>query len=80
MYLKVMKVRNLQPRINYLPRFLFRFDEQIENFTDKQKLRVQHHQTSFTRNVKGITLSEKGHTRNMKIMRGKSSLVKDHTQ
>ena len=41
-------------------------------------MRVQHHQTSFTRNVKGTSLSkkEKAKTRNMKIGKGKSSLVK----
>ena len=75
-----MKVENLQLRINYLARFLFRLDEKVENFTDKQKLRVQHHQTSFIRSVKGTAPSKKGHTRNMKIMKGKSSLGKENKQ
>ena len=36
---KVMKGRNLQPRLLYLARISFRFDKKIKNFTDKQKLR-----------------------------------------
>ena len=75
-----MKAKNLQLRINYLARFLFRLDEEVENFTDKQKLRVQHYQTSFIKSVKGIALSKKGHTRNMKIMKGKRSLGKENKQ
>ena len=37
--LKVMKEKNLQPRIHYPARFSFRFDRKIKSFTDKQKLR-----------------------------------------
>ena len=33
---KVMKGKNLQPRILYLTRFSFRFNEEIKSFTDKQ--------------------------------------------
>ena len=36
---KVMKGKNLQPRIFYPARLLFRFHEEIKNFTDKQKPR-----------------------------------------
>ena len=36
---KVMKGKNLQPRILYPARFSFRFDGEIKSFTDKQKLR-----------------------------------------
>ena len=35
---KVMNVNKLQPRILYPARLLFRFEGQIKNFTDKQKL------------------------------------------
>ena len=35
---KVMKGKNLQPRILYLARISFRFDGEIKSFTDKQKL------------------------------------------
>ena len=44
----------LQPRILYLTRLSFRFEGEIKSFTDKQKLRVQHHETSFKRNVNGM--------------------------
>ena len=36
---KVMKGKNLQPRLLYPERISFRFDGEIKSFTDKQKLR-----------------------------------------
>ena len=36
---KVMKGKNLQPRLLYPARIPFRFDGEIKTFTDKQKLR-----------------------------------------
>ena len=36
---KVMKGKNLQPRLLYPARISFRFNREIKNFTDKQKLR-----------------------------------------
>ena len=36
---KVMKGKNLQPRILYPVRLLFRFNGDIKSFTNKQKLR-----------------------------------------
>jgi len=36
---KVMKEKNLQPRILYPTRLSFQFDGEIKNFPDKQKLR-----------------------------------------
>ena len=36
---KVMKGKNLQPRIVYPAKLLFRCDEETKSFTDKQKLR-----------------------------------------
>ena len=36
---KVMKEKNLQPRLLYPARMSFRFDGGIKSFTDKQKLR-----------------------------------------
>ena len=36
---KVMKGKNLQPRLLYPERISFRFDTEIKIFTDKQKLR-----------------------------------------
>ena len=55
---KVVKGKTVQPRILYSARLSFRFDGEIKSFTDKQKLRELHHQTSFTTNAKG-TLSRK---------------------
>ena len=36
---KVMKGKNLQPRLLYLARISFRFEREIKIFTDKQMLR-----------------------------------------
>ena len=36
---KVMKQKNLKPRLIYAARISFRFDGEIKTFTDKQKLR-----------------------------------------
>ena len=35
---KVLKAKNLQPRLLYPARISFRFDGEIKTFTDKQKL------------------------------------------
>ena len=37
--LKVMKGKNVQPRLLYPARISFRFDGEIKSFTDKQKVR-----------------------------------------
>ena len=37
--LKVMKEKNLQPRLLYPARIPFEYEREIKNFTDKQKLR-----------------------------------------
>ena len=36
---KLMKGKNIQPRLIYLARISFRFNGKIKSFTDKQKLR-----------------------------------------
>ena len=36
--LKVMKQKNLQPRLLYPARISFKYEEEIKSFTDKQKL------------------------------------------
>uniref|UniRef100_A0A8C9DZ13 L1 transposable element RRM domain-containing protein n=1 Tax=Phocoena sinus TaxID=42100 RepID=A0A8C9DZ13_PHOSS len=56
---KVTKGKNLHPRLLYPARISFRFDREIKTCADKQKLRVQHHQTSFTTNAKGTPLGRK---------------------
>ena len=37
--LKVMKEKNLQPRLLYPARISFKYEAEIKSFTDKQKLR-----------------------------------------
>ena len=37
--LKVMKEKNLQPRLLYPARISFRFNREVKSFSDKQKLR-----------------------------------------
>ena len=72
----------MQPRILYLARLSFRFEGEIKILRQATAKRIQHHLTGLTRNVKGISLrgKEKTTTRNMKIMRGKISLVKANIQ
>ena len=38
-YLKVLKEKNLKPRLLYLARISFKIDGEIKSFSDKQKLR-----------------------------------------
>ena len=54
-----MKGKNLQPRLLYPARIQFRFDGEIKSFTDKQRKRIQHHQTSSKTNAKGTSLCGK---------------------
>ena len=56
---KALKGKNLQPRLLYPARLSFKIDGEIKSFSDKQKLRIQYHQTSFTSNVKGTFIVEK---------------------
>ena len=77
---KVMKGKNLQPRLLYPARISFRFDGEIKPFTDKQKLR----EFSTTKPALQQMLKEllqagntreekkKATTRNKKIMNGKT--------
>ena len=59
--LKVLKKKNLQPRLLYPARISFRYEGEFKSFTDKQKLREfsQHHQTSSSTNAKGSSLDRK---------------------
>ena len=52
--LKVMKENNLQPTLLYPARISFRYEREFKSFTDKQKLRIQHHQTKSSTNAKGL--------------------------
>ena len=73
---KVMRGKNLQPRILYPVRLSFSFDGEIKSFEDKQKLkRIQHHQISFTTNDKGLFLDRK-HKRRKRPTESKPKTVK----
>ena len=57
--LKVMTKKNLQPRLLYPERISFKYEGENKSFTDKQKQRIQHHQTSSSTNAKGFSLDRK---------------------
>ena len=58
--LKVMKGKNLQPRLLYPAMISFRFDGEIKSFTDKQKLReFSTTKPAVQKNAKGTSLSGK---------------------
>ena len=52
---KVLKGKNLQPRLLCPARISFRINGEIKSFSDKQK----YHQTSFTTNIKGTYIVKK---------------------
>ena len=56
---KVMKRKNLQPRLLYPARISVRFDGEIKIFIDKQKLREFSITTSFKTNAQGTSLGRK---------------------
>ena len=57
---KVLKGKNLQPRLLYPARILFKIDGEIKSFSDKPKVKkIQYHQTSFTTNAKGTYIVKK---------------------
>ena len=73
---KVIKGKHLLPRMLYPTKLSLRFEREIKNFTDTRKL----HCSSFTGKHRGTSLSgerkKKTTTGNMKITKGKISLVK----
>ena len=56
---KVLKGKNLQPRLLYLERISFKIDGEIKLFRQAEVRRIQYHQTNFTTNVKGIYIVKK---------------------
>ena len=69
-----MKEKYLQPRIFY-PKRLSRYDEEIRNFETGKIKRIQHYQTIFTTNTKGISLGRK-HKRRKRPTENKSKTIK----
>ena len=55
--LKVMKEKNLQPRLLYPARISFKYEGEIKRQAKAQ--RIQHHQTSSSTNAKGSSLDRK---------------------
>ena len=53
---RVMKWKNLQPRILYPARQSFRFEGEIKSFTDKQKLKFSTTKQAL-QDIKGIPIS-----------------------
>ena len=77
---KVWKEKTYK-RISYPARLSFRFERQIKNFTDKQKLKeFGTTKSGLQEMLKELLLAEKITTRNIKIMKGKSTLVKANIQ
>jgi len=52
--LKVMKEKNLQPRLLYPARISFKYEREIKSFTDKQKLREFTTQPAIQQMLKGL--------------------------
>ena len=56
---KVLKGKNLQPRLLYLARISFKIDGKIKCFRQAKVKRIQCHQASFRTNVKGMYIVKK---------------------
>ena len=65
--LKVMKGKNLQPRLLYPARLSFRFESEIKSFTDKQNLReFSNTKTALQQILKELLQAEKNKRRKEK--------------
>ena len=57
---KVLKGKNLQPRLLYLARISFKIDGEIKKLFRQAKVKsIQYHLTSFTTNVTGTSIVKK---------------------
>ena len=67
-------LERINSRLNDRKEWISKLENRVLEITEAEHKRVQYHQTSITRNVKGTSLSEKENTttRNIKIMKGKS--------
>lgn len=48
---KMLKQKDCQPRIQYLPKVSFKNEGELKTFSDKQKQRIPHNQICPTRNT-----------------------------
>ena len=76
-YFKVLKGKNLQPRLLFPASISFKTDGEIKSFSDKQ-VRIQYHQTSFITNVKGIYIVMK-YKRRKSIHKNQPQTIKKMT-
>ena len=74
-HLKWWNRRTYNQIILYPGRFSFRVEEKSKAFPDKQNMRIQHRQTSFTTNAKGTSLSSK-HKRRKRPTKSKPKTIK----
>ena len=58
---KILKEKNLQPRLFYLAGISFKIDGEIKLYRQAKVKKIYYHQTSFTTNVEGLIYS--GNTR-----------------
>ena len=79
--IKLTKGKHLQPRILYPASLSFRFDGKIRCFVDKQRLKESSTTKPALQEMSKEFLKEKrkGTTRNIKIMKGKKTLVNADT-
>ena len=73
---KVLKNKNLQPRILYPARLSFRIEGEINNFSDKQKLKEDSNTKSILKEILRSSLNRKeaGINKNGKLTRGKANI------
>ena len=75
---KVLKGKNLQPRLLYLARISFKIDGGIESFSDKQKLReVSTTKPALQQMLKGLKYSR--NTREEKDLQNQPQTIKKMT-
>ena len=75
---KVLKGKNLQPRLLYMARISFKIDGEITSFSWQAKVRrIQYQQTSFTTNVKWTYIVKK-YKRRKKIYKINSKQLKKY--
>ena len=65
---KMMKIMNLQPRLLHPARLLFKTEGEIESFPEHKKGKgIFYHQTSITKDIKGLALGKRRRRRRKKM-------------
>ena len=77
---KVLKGKNLQPRLLYPARILFRIDGEIKSFSDKKKLReFSTTKPALQQMLKGLTYIVKKYKRRKKNLQNQPQTIKKMT-